>query len=99
MRYIKKYESYNKLNEILDLFIDFEEEGYVVKSAESKIVEDRNDWNGNFMGTRLRHVYGKKFINYHKDVSMSKGGKKYSAKDAIVVRISKTNYIKDLTDR
>lgn len=28
MRYIKKYESYNKLDEILDIFIDLEEEGY-----------------------------------------------------------------------
>ncbi len=99
MRYIKKYESYNKLDEILDIFIDLEEEGYIVKSFESKIVEDRDDWNGNFMGTKLRHVYGKKFINYHKDVIMSKGEKTYSAKDAIVVRISKINYIKDLTDR
>ena len=99
MRYIKKYESYNKLDEILDIFIDFEEEGYVVNSFELKIVEDRDDWGGNFISEKLRHVYGKKFINYHKDVIMSKGEKTYKAKDAIIVRISKTNYIKDLTDR
>ena len=94
MRYIKKYESYNNLDEISDLFIDFEEEGYSVKSVESKIVEGRDDC-GNFISDKLdklRHVYGKKFINYHKDFFSP------LLKDAIVVRISKTNYIKDLTD-
>jgi hypothetical protein len=102
MKHLKLYESFNNIEstkeELYDLFIDFEDDKWTVKPLFSKIVKDRNDWTGNFQSTKVRRVFGQEFIDYNKDVIMSKDGKTWTAQDAFIVNMSKIHYIKPEED-
>jgi hypothetical protein len=97
MKHLKLFEDFNDVESIedklSDLFLEFEDEGWIVKVIKTKIVPDRNDWTGNFQSTQLRNVWGGEFIDYSKDVIMSKGDKKWEAVDCFVVNMSKLDHI------
>lgn len=100
MKYLKYFESKVDIEgELKDLFIHLEEAGYSVCVSKENIVKDRDDWTGNLICTKLRNVYGDKFISYHRNVIMQKGGKRYSSEEVTMVMISRISYIKDLTDK
>ena len=97
MKYLKQFESFENssiLDELSDLFIEIEDLGYTVKARLGQIVPDRNDWTGNFQSTKVRNVWGNEFIDYTKDVIMSKDDRKWNVIDAHIVNISKINYLK-----
>lgn len=102
MKHLKLYESFNNIEptkeELYDLFIYFEDDKWSVSPHQHKIVPDRNDWTGNFQSTKVRRVFGQEFIDYNKDVIMSKDGKTWTAQDAFIVNMSKTHYIENLTE-
>jgi hypothetical protein len=102
MKHLKLYESFNNIEstkeELYDLFINFEDEGWTVKPLFSKIVKDRNDWSGNLRSTKVRNVWGGEFIDWHEEVIMSDGDKKWKAVDCFVVNMSKIHYIENLTE-
>jgi hypothetical protein len=96
MRYIKKYESYNKdiTDEISDFFLELEENiGYSIHISESKIIKDSDNWGRK---SKLRTIYGSKFISIRDH--LNKLDPVDGESNAIIVRISKTNYIKKLTE-
>ncbi len=100
MKYLKLFESFNKediqsiVENLEDLFIYFDDEGWKTHSSYNPIVPDRNDWTGNFRSTKVRNIYGVDFIDYNKDVIMSKDGRIWNAQNAFIVTINKLNYIK-----
>lgn len=102
MKHLKLFEAFQNTEELKEdlshLFIQFEEDGWNVEVNYNQIVPDRNDWTGNLQSTKVRNVWGGEFIDYHKDVVMSQGQKSWRPKDAIIVTISKVNYIKELTN-
>lgn len=100
MKYIKIFEDFNddKLKSLSDLFIDFEDEDWSAVLKYDKIVTDRDDWTGNFKSTKVRNIFGKDFIDYHKDVIMSNGERRWEAKSAFNVHLSKISYIKNMTE-
>jgi len=97
MKHLKLLEDFNDVESIedklSDLFRELDDEGWKVKVIKTKIVPDRNDWTGNFKSTQLRNVWGGEFIDYSKDVIMSKGDKKWEAVDCFVVNMSKIDHI------
>lgn len=102
MKHLKLFESFNSheslKDEISDLFIDFEDElGMKVNVSYSKIVLGRDDWMGNF-SIKVRHIWGGDFINYTENTIMSSGDEIWEEIDSFTVRISKLNYIKELTN-
>lgn len=102
MKYIKKFEHIDsdsyKMGELEDLFMNLEELGYTIRCSKCSIVKDRDDWTGNFVCTKLRNVYGGKFISYNNDVIMRKGSKIYKPEEVVMVSISKISHIEELTD-
>ena len=79
---------------IKDLFYQFEDEyGYIIRVDFTKIVPERKDWCGNFISTDLRSIYGEDFINYTKETILHNNKKTYKTKDALTVRLTKTNYL------
>ena len=102
MKYLKLFENFNDVestkDNLYDLFIDFEDDGWNVKSDRNRIVPDRNDWTGNFQSTKVRNVWGSEFIDYNEDVIMSKGDRKWESVDCFTVNMSKTHYIENLTE-
>lgn len=95
-------ESFNNIEstneELYDLFIDFEDDGWVVKSKFALIVPDRNDWTGNFTSSKVRRIFGQEFIDFNYDVILSKGGKTWSVERVFIVNISNLHYIEELTN-
>ena len=98
MKYLKLFENFNDIestkDDLYDLFIDFEDDGWNVRSDRNRIVPDRNDWTGNFQSTKVRNVWGGEFIDYDEDVIMSKGDRKWESVDCFTVNMTKTHYIK-----
>jgi len=102
MKYLKLFENFNDVestkDNLYDLFIDFEDYGWNVKSDRNRIVPDRNDWTGNFQSTKVRNVWGSEFIDYDEDVIMTKDDRKWESVDCFTVNMSKTHYIKPVDD-
>jgi len=102
MKHLKLFENFNDIestkDNLYDLFIDFEDDGWNVKSDRNRIVPDRNDWTGNFQSTKVRNVWGSEFIDYNKDVIMSNDDRKWESMDCFTVNMTKTNYIKPVDD-
>ena len=65
MKHIKKFEFQESIIEnISDIFVTLEEQGYTVNAKFSKIVIGRDNWGvGNF-----RKIFGSRFIPYNGDV-------------------------------
>jgi len=102
MKHLKLFENFNDVestkDNLYDLFIDFEDDGWNVKSDRNRIVPDRNDWTGNFRSTKVRNVWGGEFIDYNKDVIMSNDDRKWESVDCFAVNMCKIHYIENLTE-
>lgn len=100
MKNIKLFESFENNEELKEdlshLFMQFEDDGWQVSVDFTKIVPDRDDWTGNLTSTKVRNVWGNKFIDYHKHVIMSRGDLQWHAKSALVVNVSKISYLKEI---
>jgi len=102
MKYLKLFENFNDIestkDNLYDLFIDFEDDGWNVKSDRNRIVPDRNDWTGNFQSTKVRNVWGSEFIDYNKDVIMSNDDRKWESMDCFTVNMARIHHIENLTE-
>ena len=77
-------EFYNTLyhEKVEDVFIELEDEGFIVNIKNDKIVENRDDWSGNFNSSKVINITGKKFITYTDKVILDGN----YPKDVIIVR-------------
>ena len=90
MKHIKKFAFQESIIEnISDIFVTLEEQGYTVRAKFSKIVIGRDNWGvGNF-----RKIFGSRFIPYNGDVITSKND---IIENLLIVRAIKLSYIKDI---